>query len=167
MQFLFIGIGEPDQHGIHRMEVDVPFRLHGGHGFGIVDNIGVGGVAGGVQGAAFFVGGFSVLLICCCGCCHGHAHGVSWWRGRDRHVLGSKEAPWPPLPPWPLRPLVATGPLATQTPGSFSRLLLPDELGEGPVAGAALSRAPGLAVHPELPSVGGHAVAVAVGGVHC
>ena len=74
MQLLFIGIGKPDQHGIHRAEVDVPFRLHGGHGVRIVDNIGIGGVAGGMQCAAFFVGGFSVLLICCRA--HGHAYGV-------------------------------------------------------------------------------------------
>jgi len=85
MQLLFISIGKPDQHGIHRAEVDVPFRLHGGHGVRIVDNIGIGGVAGGMQCAAFFVGGFSVLL----NCGHGHAHG----HGDGRHVLVSKEAP--------------------------------------------------------------------------
>jgi len=69
--------------------------------------------------------------------------------------------------PAPFAPLV--GP-ATATRAPFSRLLLPDEPGEGTVAGAALSRAPGLAVHPELPAICRDAVAVVrgvVGGVHC
>ena len=56
--FLFVGVRIALQDGVHGTEVDVPGGLYEGGLFGVVDDVGVGRVAGGSEAAAFFVGCF-------------------------------------------------------------------------------------------------------------